>query len=124
MARNNRTAGNQAERDIVKELKELGYTDVVTSRAESRNMDAKKVDIFGESLPVHIQVKNTQMNLKVADYYEENKDIFPKDKPVVIFHKKTKKQKTRFYEQGTFVYMPKDVFYNMLKLIKEVNDVE
>lgn len=117
--RNNRTAGNQAERDIVVELRVLGFTDVVTSRAESRNMDAKKVDIFGESLPIHIQVKNTQMNLKVADYYEENKDIFPKDKPVVIFHKKTKKQKTRFFEQGSFVYMEKETFYSLIKMINK-----
>lgn len=119
MGRNNKTAGSQFERDIVKELKEIGFTDVVTSRAESRNMDAKKVDVFGTSLPVHIQCKNSKDNLKVADYYAENKDTFPKDKPVVIFHKKTKKQKTRFFEQGSFVYMEKETFYNLLKMINK-----
>ena len=77
--RNNRTAGNSYERLIVNELKELGFTGVVTSRAESRNMDAKKVDVFSVEgtntpLPVNIQTKNTKDNFKVADYFNENKD--------------------------------------------------
>jgi hypothetical protein len=116
--RNNRTAGNAYERKIVNELKDIGFSDVVTSRAESRNMDAKKVDVFGESLPIHIQCKNTKDNFKVADYYEENEEFFPEDKPVVIFHKKTKKAKTKFVTQGEFVYMTKEAFYKLLNYVE------
>lgn len=113
--RNNRTAGNAYERKIVNELKELGFSDCVTSRAESRNMDARKVDVFGNSLPIHIQCKNTKDNFKVADYYDENEDVFPQDKPVVIFHKKTKKAKTKFITQGEYVYIKKEDFYKLIK---------
>jgi hypothetical protein len=118
MGRSNRDAGNNYERLLVNELKAIGYTDAVTSRAESRNMDAKKVDIFSPMLPINIQCKNTKENFKVADYYEENKDIFPKDKPLVIIHKKTKKAKTNFIEQGQFVYLRKEDFFNILKQLK------
>ena len=38
----NRTAGHQYERDIVKEMKSLGYDCSVTARSESKNMDNKK----------------------------------------------------------------------------------
>lgn len=119
-ARNNRTSGNNYERKIVNELKEIGFNDVVTSRAESRNMDAKKVDVFGKSLPVHIQCKNTKDNFKIADYYNENKDIFPTDKPVVIFHKKTKKAKTKFISEGEYVYMKKEDFYKFIEMLKDI----
>ena len=115
MKRNNRTAGNNYERLIVKELKELGYGDAVTARSESRNMDARKVDVFGKSLPVNIQCKTTKDNFKVAEYYKENKDIFPNDKPLVIFHKKTKKNKLKFISEGEYVYLKKDDFYKLLK---------
>lgn len=122
--RNNRTAGNNYELVIVNDLKAIGY-DVVTSRAESRNMDAKKVDVFspeGSSnpLPIYIQTKNMKDNFKVADYYEENKDVFPKDKPLVIIHKKTKKAKTNFLTQGEFCYMEKKTLYWMLEQIKQL----
>jgi len=116
--RNNRNSGNAYERKIVNELKELGF-DAVTSRAESRNMDAKKVDVFSPEgsehpLPVFIQTKNTKDNFKVADYYSENESIFPKGKPLVIFHKKTKKSKTNFITQGEYVYLKKSDFYKLI----------
>ena len=117
---NSRNRGNSYERLIVNELKNIGFKDVVTSRAESRNMDARKVDVFGSSLPVNIQCKNTKENFKVADYYNENEEFFPKDKPLVIFHKKTKKAKTRFMTQGEFVYLKKEDFYNILKQLQNV----
>ena len=119
---NNRNRGNNFERCIVNELKELGF-DAVTSRAESRNMDARKVDVFSPEgsnnpLPIHIQTKNMKDNFKVADYYRENKEFFPKDKPLVIIHKKTKKAITKFVTEGEFVYMEKESFYWLLKKLK------
>jgi hypothetical protein len=122
MIRNNRTAGNALERKIVNELKDIGYKDVVTSRAESRNMDARKVDVFGKSLPIHIQCKNTKDNFKVADYYRDNAEFFPDDKPLVIFHKKTKKAVTKFVTEGEFVYLKKEDFYLILKKLIEIGE--
>jgi len=43
---------------------------------------------------------------------------FPKDKPLVIIHKKTKKAKTNFIEQGQFVYLRKEDFFEILKQLK------
>ena len=122
MANSNRNRGNGYERAIVNEIKALGF-DAVTSRAESRNMDARKVDVFSPEgstnpLPIYIQTKNMKDNFKVADYYRENKQFFPKDKPLVIFHKKTKKAISKFITEGEFVYMEKESFYELLKKMK------
>lgn len=117
---NQRARGNNYERKIVNELKEIGFKDVVTSRAESRNMDARKVDVFGKSLPIHIQCKTTKDNFKVADYYNENEEFFPGDKPLVIIHNKTKKVNTKFMSQGEFVYLKKSDFYKLIEMINNI----
>lgn len=110
---NNRTRGNNYERQIVNELKDLGFLDVVTSRAESRNMDNKGVDVFGHSLPVYIQAKNYT---KYPDSHSLlTSELLPTEKPTVIFHKKTKKANSKFMTQGEYVYMNKDLFYEVLK---------
>ena len=114
----NRTAGHNYERQIVKELKERGYS-AVTSRAESRNMDNRGVDIFtdlnnleGKELPVHIQCKNKTNQFNVGDIL--GSDALPTNKPTVIFHKKTKKATSKFVTEGEFVYMTKEAFYELL----------
>lgn len=121
MANRNRTAGLNFERQIVLEVKELGFS-AVTSRAESRNMDNKGVDIFspiGEDnqLPVHIQCKNTTINPKYDVLLSS--ELLPKDKPTVVFHKKTKKAKSKFMSSGDYVILKKEDFYNLLKQIKK-----
>ena len=54
--------GNLYELKIVKELKELGFQNVVTSRSESKAMDDNKVDIIDKDnlLPAKLQLKCTQ----------------------------------------------------------------
>lgn len=42
----NRARGNDYERKIARELRELGFPGVVTSRAESKSMDDKKIDLI------------------------------------------------------------------------------
>ena len=118
--RNNRTAGHNYERQIVNELLELGFEDIVTSRAESRNMDNRGVDIFQnindsgpfKVLPIHIQCKNYKGYPKYEEILES--ELLPKGKPTVIFHKKTKKAKSKFVTQGEFVIMKKSDFYNLI----------
>lgn len=110
--RNNRTAGHRYERAVVNDLKDKGFDDVVTARSESRNMDNRGVDIFGDSLPVHIQCKTTNRRLKYEDFFQ--RDSLPKDKPTVIYEKKTKKVGDRFYTIGEFVIMKKEDFERLV----------
>lgn len=116
MANRNRTAGNNYERLVVNELKERGFEDVVTSRAESRNMDNAGVDVFGASLPVHIQCKNSKTWQNLHELLTSDK--LPKDKPTVIFQRKTRKANTKFVTEGDYVSMSKEVFYEILNKIK------
>ncbi len=54
--------GNRYETQIAKELRDLGFTGVKTSRSESKTTDDNKVDIIDteHKLPVNIQIKKTQ----------------------------------------------------------------
>ena len=44
--KNSRSRGNAYERRIAQELRDLGFTGVVTSRSESKRMDNAKVDLI------------------------------------------------------------------------------
>ena len=112
----NRTAGHNFERAIVIELKEIGYEDVVTSRAESRNMDNAGVDIFGKDFPYYIQCKNSKTYQKLHELITS--ELLPTDKPTIVFQRKTRKVTTKFVTEGDYVSMKKEVFYELLKQIK------
>ena len=113
----NRRKGNNAERQIAKELRELGYTYAATSRATSRQLDNAKVDI--NFVPFNIQSKAVKQNLNFKDYMnlidEVNGGIskLPPELlvrltyPTVIFHKK---------DRQTICVMTKQDFYNIIKL--------
>lgn len=64
----NRTRGHNAERKVVKELKELGFSGVTTSRQESKSADDNKIDIIDKNnqLPCFIQIKHT---INVPQYF-------------------------------------------------------
>ena len=53
--------GNNYERQIAKELRELGFTGVKTSRSESKSADDNKVDLVDteNKLCLNIQLKKT-----------------------------------------------------------------
>lgn len=116
--RNNRTAGHNYERLIVRELQKLGF-DVVTARAESRNMDNKGVDIFSpfdcspeKNFPFYIQCKNYKDNPKYDVLLTDSN--LPEGKPTLVFHRKSKKAKSKFVTQGDFVIIKKEDFYNLI----------
>jgi len=113
MANRNRTAGNNYERSIVNELKELGY-DVVTARSESRNADNAGIDILGD-FPYYIQCKVKKDYPKLNELINNDRPERFQDKPIVVFHKKVKKAKTRFVTEGEFVSMRKEDFYKLIK---------
>jgi hypothetical protein len=114
----NRTAGNNFERLIVRELKELGYDDVVTSRSESKNMDDRGVDIFGQNFPYYIQCKNSKTYQKLHDLITSDK--LPTDKPTIVFQRKTRKVTTKFVTEGDYVSMINMVLMNLLLLVKHI----
>lgn len=116
MANRNRTAGNQYERDIVNDLKNLGY-DVVTSRSESRAADAAGIDILGNFL-YYIQCKVYKSYPKLNELINNDRPEKFRDKPIIVFHKKVRKAKSRFVKEDEFVSMRKEDFYELIKKIK------
>lgn len=115
MANRNRTAGNNYEREIAKELREFGFEKIVTSRSESRNMDNSGVDLFDPSgaFPYYIQNKVYKGYPKLNELI--NGEIVNKEKPMLVFHKKVVKKKTRFFTEDEFVSMKKETFYELLR---------
>ena len=114
-ANRNRTAGNGLERKYVNEIKALGFPGMVTSRSESRGLDARKVDIFDldDVFPYYIQVKNMVQNLNYHRMFED--ETRDRRKPYIIMHQKTKKKGNRFYREAEYVIMEKETFYELLR---------
>ena len=77
----NKSRGSEYERKIANELRELGFTGVVTSRSESKTVDNNKVDIIDTEgkLPVSIQLKrtiNTPQYFKIREESTVDPDTF------------------------------------------------
>lgn len=114
MGNRNRSAGIKAEQKIAQELRDLGFDGVVTTRAESKNLDDQGVDLMQtrsakQLLPCYIQVKKTVQTPKISELIKEL------EKPVIVVHIKEEKRGSRFYETGEYVYMDKNFFYKLLK---------
>lgn len=111
---NNRNRGNNFERECVNDMKNIGFDKAVSSRAESRNMDAAKVDIcFTE--PFYFQCKNMLGHIK----YEDILETMPKTENInVILHKKTKKAKTSFMTTGKYAILKYSDFLKVLKMLQ------
>lgn len=103
--RNNRTAGNNYERQIAKEFRDLGF-EAVTSRAESRNLDAKGVDLV-TNFPYLPQLKCSINQPNIHKLLTETE-------AEIIFFKKLEKAKSRFVTKGEYVMMDKEKFYQLL----------
>lgn len=82
--KNNKRRGSDYERQIAKELREIGFTGVVTSRSESKAMDDMKVDLIDKEnqLPFHAQIKRC---IKYPNYIEIRKSCPLTDKEFVLF---------------------------------------
>lgn len=120
MSNRNRTAGNNYERLCVNRLKDRGYPDIVTSRAESKNMDNRGVDIFGPSIPYHVQCKNTVKDVKYHELLNEER--LPTDKPLIIFHNKTEKKGKVFRKVGEYVIMHYETFDRIFQVQEVPSD--
>lgn len=110
----NRRRGNDYERKIAKELRDLGFSGVVTSRSESKNMDNNKVDLIDteNKLPCYIQLKKTT---STPQYFSIQKETtVPKDKFVILWNKQ-KNINDRFMSEGEVFIVPKELFYELIK---------
>lgn len=113
--RNNRTAGNNFERQCVIDMRGIGFGKAVTSRAESRNMDAKKVDICYTE-PFYFQCKNMVGNIN----YEEILNEMPSEDMInIVLHKKTRKVNDRFLTTGTYAFLKYEDLLKILELLNE-----
>lgn len=106
-ARQSRTKGKGYELQIVKELTNIGFSGLVTSRSQNRLLDNAKVDIAetDEKLSCYIQCKATQ-NIPSVSNITNSCPL--KDRPLSIFWKKQDQSKEEY------VIIPKDYFYNLL----------
>jgi hypothetical protein len=115
----NRQAGHAYERQIIKELKKLGFPEAVSARSESRNLDDQGVDICNTP-GFHFQCKNSKTNPNYVELLQTMPDNLygRKDLPhiPVIVHKKTKKSEKNFTPVGEFVMLKKSDFYRMLSM--------
>lgn len=114
----NKERGNNYERKIVKELQELGFSEVITSRKESKSTDDGKIDIIDKAnkLPCFIQLKRT---ISTPSYFTIRREsIAPKDKFCIIWNKQ-KKVGDRFMSDGEVVMLPKELFYELIRPYSE-----
>lgn len=108
-----RTKGNSYERKIVNELNSLGFN-VGTTRNNSREQDADKVDIYDidGTLPCKIQLKCTQATpayFKIRDQSSCDPEKF------VIIWSKQEKRDINIISKGEVVMLPKRFFYDLIK---------
>lgn len=109
MSNRNRTAGHNWEREVIKDLKKLSYTDAVSSRYESKRMDDAGVDIVNTG-PFNFQCKN---ETKRPDYHKLITEM-PAGINVVL-HKYTKKgEKGKFGCQGKYAVIEYETFLMLL----------
>lgn len=100
---NARNKGHVYERKIVKELKQLGFNDAVTSRSESKRADDAGVDILGvDGFAIQCKAVERGLNLHDTMNHIDIKYGIP-----VTFWKKNRKKE--------LVVMYKDDFYKLIK---------
>ena len=109
-----RTKGHNYETKIAKELRDLGFTEVVTSRSESKSMDDNKVDLIDKSnkLPCKIQLKATQ---SIPSYFKIRSESTVNPEEFVIIGSKQEKREVNIVSVGEAVIMDKSLFYKLIK---------
>ena len=110
----NRNRGHRAEQKIVNELKDLGFSGIVSSRSESKSADDNKIDIIDKNnkLPCYIQIKHT---LQTPQYFNIREESTVPNEEFCIIWDKQKKCKTNIVTVGSAVIMDKQLFYKLIK---------
>lgn len=109
----NKNRGNEYERKIAKELKELGFN-TVTSRSESKRADDDKIDIIDldSNLPCFIQLKRT---IQTPNYLNIREESSVDNEKFVIIWSKQEKKEVNICSKGEIVLMDKKLFYELIK---------
>ena len=109
-----RTKGHNYETKIAKELRDLGFTGIVTSRSESKAMDDNKVDLIDKNnqLPCQIQLKCTQ---SIPSYFKIRSESTVENDSFVIIWSKQEKRQVNIISVGEAVIMDKNLFYKLIK---------
>ncbi len=119
----NRAAGHSYELEIAEAFRQAGFVHVVTSRSESRNRDAQKIDLVNRNevkvgrLPYNIQCKNCVGKLPYQKLLAE----IPKEKGIinVVLHKQTMKVNTRFITRDKFALLYQTDFLTMVSTLNK-----
>tara|TARA_Y100000593_G_C4142276_1_gene252879 strand:- start:196 stop:534 length:339 start_codon:yes stop_codon:yes gene_type:complete len=108
MPNTNRNKGNNYERELAKEFRELGFSNCVTSRSESKRRDDAGVDLCYTGC-LNVQAKAW----KSAPSYHKILKEMPDEagQHNVIFHKRPR--------QGDVVVMRKEDFYELILTLKK-----
>ena len=114
----NKARGNEYECRIAKELRELGFTGVVTSRSESKRTDDNKIDLIDteHQLPFNIQLKRTQTT---PQYFKIREESTVDPESFVLIWNKQEKANINFLSVGEVVMMDKKAFYKLIKQFTE-----
>jgi len=113
--------GNRYEQKIARELREIGFTGVKTSRTESKEADNNKIDIVdtNKQLPVNIQLKKTQ---SIPSYFKIREESTVDPKTFCIIWAKQEKKEKNICTVGEVVMLDKEFFYELLKTYNEGNN--
>lgn len=108
--------GNAYERQIAKELRELGFKCVVTSRSESKSTDDDKIDLIDKcgELPFNIQIQ-LKKTTSTPSYFKIRKQSSVDNESFVIIWNKQKKATTNMVSDGEVVMIDKNLFYKLIK---------
>ena len=109
--------GNRYELKIIKELTELGYDGLKSSRSESKSLDNYKIDIAQDrdaqnELRFYVQCKIIKNTPNVQEIIEA---CPRKNKPLVVVWNKQINKEVNMASAGEFVMLEKSFFYELIK---------
>lgn len=116
---NSRRRGHNFERRIRKWFVSLGWVDTETSRAESRNLDNRKIDL-AYTQPYAIQCKSSkflQNYVKLIDEIETDQSY----RIPMVFHEYVEKKGKRFYKKGDYVIMKLEHLEEILEFVRNTD---
>ena len=111
----NKARGSNYERKLVNELKEItGNENLCTSRSESKNLDASKIDVADPDkiLNFYVQAKATKAVPAIKKIFDE---VGKKDLPLVIFWNAQESRETKQISKGEYCILPKSFFYDLIR---------
>ena len=114
----NRNRGHNYETKVAKEIRELGYDGIVTSRSESKQMDNNKVDLIDTNgkLPCNIQLKKT---IQTPNYFKIRSESTVDPESFCLIWAKQEPKEKNICTVGEAVIMDKQFFYKLLKFYLE-----